>query len=249
MARDRIYFVSDVHLGLDVKDPEERESRFVSWLDSIPRESAKALYLLGDIWDFWYEYRDVVPRTGARVVARLTALVDSGIEVYFFEGNHDIWTFSFFEELGMKKRTQPYYMEEGGKIFCIGHGDGLGKVKRSYRLMLDVFRSKVAQTLFSTLHPWLAYRFAMKWSGSNRRSHSPYTFKGPGEPLYEFVTASEENRHADFYIFGHYHDRVDMTLPSGSRLLLLKDWMDGGCPCAVYDSSTCELRFSDGLLK
>ena len=98
--RNNTYFVADVHLGLRTADPKEREERFIDFLKSIEQD-AKALYLLGDIWDFWYEYRDVVPKTGARVIAQLIRLMDLGVEVFFFEGNHDIWTFSYFESLGM----------------------------------------------------------------------------------------------------------------------------------------------------
>mgnify|MGYP003316811943 FL=1 len=238
MERNLVYFVSDVHLGLATKDPRERENRFVSWLKSIPREKTSALYLLGDIWDFWYEYRDVVPREGARVVAQLVDLMDKGVEVFFFEGNHDIWTFSFFEELGMKKCFQPCFTEIGGKSFCIGHGDGLGDTKLSYRLMLKVFHNKVAQSLFNALHPWLAYRFGLSWSNSNRRTHEPYTFKGESEPLYKYAVGLEDRRHSDFYIFGHYHDSASLTMASGSRFFLVKDWMDGGCPHLVFDKTS-----------
>lgn len=141
--RNLTYFVSDVHLGLTVKDPAERESRFIAFLKSIPRDSAKSLFLLGDIWDFWYEYRDVVPREGSRVVAQLIDLMDAGVEVYFCEGNHDIWTYSFFEELGIKKFSQPFVCEIGGKTFCLGHGDALGGSKKGYGLMLKLFHCRL----------------------------------------------------------------------------------------------------------
>ena len=235
MERSLVYFVSDVHLGLDMKDPAAREARFISFLESIPVERTRALYLLGDIWDFWYEYRDVVPREGIRVVSHLIRLMDAGVEIYFFEGNHDIWTFSFFESLGMKKVRQPYHTTIGGKDFCMGHGDGVGGAKFGYRLMLKVFHARWAQKLFSLLHPGMAFRLATKWSNSNRRTHAPYHFRGADEPLYRFAAEDSASRHMDFYVFGHFHDRVDMELPSGARLVVLKDWMDGGAPHAVFD--------------
>ena len=247
MGRDRIYFVSDVHIGLGVKDSAEREGRFIDWLRNIPRESTKAVYLMGDIWDFWYEYKDVVPRVGARVIAQFIDLIDSGVELYFFEGNHDMWSFSYFESLGIKKLAQPFYVELGGKTFCLGHGDGLGKVKKSYNFMLKVFRSKVTRVLFSSMHPWLGYRLGLGWSNSSRRTHTPYTFKAEKEPLYQFAVEAEKSRHADYYVFGHYHDKVDLTMPTGSRFFVLKDWMDGGYPCLVYNTATSELRCSDDL--
>ena len=120
----KAYFVSDVHLGLQVDDPAARESRFVSFLRSLPQDTT-ALYLLGDVWDFWYEYRDVVPKGYVRVLGALVDLMDRGVEVYFFQGNHDVWTYSYFEELGMKRLEQPALVEMGGHTFCLGHGDGL----------------------------------------------------------------------------------------------------------------------------
>lgn len=234
--RNKTYFVADVHLGLRTACPEEREERFINFLKSIEQD-AKALYLLGDIWDFWYEYRDVVPKTGARVIAQLIRLMDTGVEVFFFEGNHDIWTFSYFESLGMKKLHQPYFLEIEGRQFCIGHGDGIGGAKPGYRIMLKVFHNKVAQALFSTLHPWIAYRFGLGWSHSNRRKHTPYHFAGPGEPLHEFAVSTLKERKVDCFVFGHFHDHVDLPLEGGSRLVVLKDWMEGGHPHAVLDES------------
>ena len=240
--RGDIYFVSDVHLGLRTADPVERETRFLAFLKGIPAERTRALYLLGDIWDFWYEYRDVVPREGARVVAALVGLMDAGVEVWFCPGNHDIWTYSFFEQLGMHRFEQPFYVTLDGRDFCLGHGDLLGGAKRGYRWMLKLFRNRVAQRLFSTLHPWLAYRFGLGWSHSNRRKHTPYHFRGADEPLYKFCEEAARGRHVDYFVFGHFHDAVDLTLPSGARLIVLKDWMDGGMPCGVFSGSSFELR-------
>ena len=145
MDRTKTYFVSDVHLGLKANDPAGREERFVQWLRSIRNPETKAVWLLGDIWDFWYEYRDVVPREGARVLSELIQMVSEGIEVYFVPGNHDIWCYSFFESLGIKKVIQPQAVSIGGKKFLLGHGDGLGGAKFGYRLMLRIFHSRVCQ--------------------------------------------------------------------------------------------------------
>ena len=112
----KTFFVSDVHLGLQVADPADRERRFAGFLRSLP-EDTEAVYLLGDIWDFWYEYRDVVPKGYVRVFSALTDLMDRGVKVFFFQGNHDVWTYSYFEELGMKKLQQPALVEIAGKRF------------------------------------------------------------------------------------------------------------------------------------
>lgn len=240
--RKDIYFVSDVHLGLKTKDPVERENRFVEFLKGLPRETTKAVYLLGDIWDFWYEYKYVIPREGSRVLAQLICLMEDGVDLYFCAGNHDIWTYSYFESIGMKKFTQPEFVEIGGKTFCLGHGDLLGGAKWSYKFMLGVFRCRPIQKIFSTIHPTLAFDFGLGWSDSNRRSHKPYHFRNEDEPLYKFALAQSQTRHVDYFVFGHFHDRVDLTLPTGSRLIILKDWMDGGWPCAVFNGSSVELR-------
>lgn len=238
MVTDRklTYFVSDVHLGLQVADPAGREARFVSFLNSLPQET-EALYMLGDIWDFWYEYRDVVPKGYVRVFAALQALMDRGVKVYFFPGNHDIWTYSYFEELGMIKLTQPCMVEIDGKTFCLGHGDGLGPTPFGYRFIKYIFNNRLIQRLFSMLHPWIAYRIGNVWSKHSRLSHNEqYMFKGSDEPLYQFVEEHSMNNKADFYIFGHYHTTADITLPGGPRLLLLKDWISSS-PYISFDGA------------
>lgn len=234
MTGKKAYFVADVHLGLQVADPDGRERRFADFLRSLP-EDAGALYLLGDIWDFWYEYRDVVPKGYVRVLAALQGLMDRGVEVYFFQGNHDVWTYSYFEELGMKRLVQPAVVEIGGKTFCLGHGDGLGPVPFGYRFLCGMFHNRVLQFLFSLLHPWLAFRLGNGWSKGNRLArHEEYEFRGADEPLYEFADRFSRDRKVDYFIFGHYHTAVDMTLPSGARLLVLKDWIDGS-PYIYFD--------------
>ncbi|MBR0299570.1 MAG: UDP-2,3-diacylglucosamine diphosphatase [Bacteroidales bacterium] len=234
MTRTKTYFVADVHLGLKAGNPSEREDRFVQWLRSIRTAETKSLWLLGDIWDFWYEYRDVVPREGARVVSELIQMVAEGIEVNFIPGNHDIWCYSFFESLGIRKLQQPQVADIDGKSFLLGHGDALGGAKLGYRLMLRIFHSRVCQVLFNQLHPWIAFRFGTDWSNSNRRKHGGYKFKGESEPLYQFC-AGYSRQAPDFCIFGHFHDQYDAVLPTGSRLIVLKDWIAGGVHYACWD--------------
>ena len=232
-----VWFVSDVHLGLSTADPAEREARFVAFLKGIPRDSL-AVYLLGDIWDFWYEYRDVVPREGARVVAELVSLMDAGVQVYFFPGNHDQWCKSFFEDLGMKRCVQPQLVEIGGKSFCLGHGDGLGGGTLGYRILNFLFTSRFFRGCLSLLHPWITYRLGIGWSGGKREKHDRYRFRGESEPLYRFAVEQASQVHVDYFVFGHFHDAVDMTLPDGARLIVLEDWIGGGTPHAVYDAAS-----------
>ena len=236
MMRKMTYFVSDVHLGLQVNDPAGRERRFVDFLQSLPDETA-AVYLLGDIWDFWYEYRDVVPKGYVRVLAALQALMDRGVDIYFFQGNHDIWTYSYFEDLGMKKLVQPCIVEIEGRRFCLGHGDGLGPTPFGYRLIKYIFNNKAIQTLFSMLHPWIAYRIGNVWSKHSRLSHKEqYVFRGQEEPLYQFSEKYSQENKVDCFIFGHYHAAAEETLPGGARLLILKDWMSSS-PYICFDGT------------
>ena len=227
MDKKRTYFVSDVHLGLQVADPAAREARFVDFLRSLP-EDTEALYLLGDIWDFWYEYRDVVPKGYVRVFAAIQDLIGRGVRVYFFQGNHDVWTYSYFEELGMKKLVQPAVVDVGGRKVCIGHGDGLGPVPMGYRFLRGVFHNRFLQCLFSMLHPRMAFALGNGWSRRNRLArHHEYVFKGEEEPLYKFASEFEKGNKVDCFIFGHYHCDVTMKTPGGADFIILKDWMSG----------------------
>lgn len=221
----KTYFVSDVHLGLQVGDPADRERRFADFLNGLPSDT-ESVYLLGDIWDFWYEYRDVVPKGYIRVFAALTSLMDRGVNVYFFPGNHDVWTYSYFEELGMKRLEQPHVAEISGKIFCLGHGDGLGPIPSGYRFLRGIFHNRVLQFFFSMLHPWIAFGLGNGWSKHNRLTHDiSYEFKGADEPLYKFAEKFAAENKVDHFVFGHYHDDVRMNLTSGAELHVMKDWI------------------------
>ena len=225
MSRTLTYFVSDVHLGLQVADPAAREARFVDFLRGIDPAATEALYLMGDIWDFWYEYRDVVPKGYVRVLGALTDLMDAGVKVYFFQGNHDIWTYSYFQEQGMIPLTQPYVTTIGGKRFCLGHGDGLGPGDYGYKFIRWMFHNRFLQGAFSCLHPWMAYRLGEGWSRRSRLSKNvAYVFKGADEPLYKFCQDYQSHYPVNYFIFGHYHCCVDMPVGT-ARLLMLGDWI------------------------
>lgn len=226
----KAFFVADVHLGLNVADPKRRERDFTAFVESLPADT-HSLYLLGDIWDFWYEYRDVVPRGYVRLLGALAHAVDRGVKVYFFQGNHDVWTFSYFrDEIGMVPLQQPYLTEIAGKKFCLGHGDALGPGDRGYKVLRSLFHSEVAQMCFSALHPWIAYRFGSSWSKHNRlsRGGNPPVFRGKDEPLYAFASAfGPENGGVDYYVFGHYHTSGSVPVDTGGELFILGDWIHG----------------------
>lgn len=226
------FFVSDIHLGLNYKDPKARERKFAKFIYSLP-DNTKAVYLLGDIFDFWYEYKDVIPRGYTRVLGALANAVDKGIKIYFFNGNHDIWTYHYFQnEVGLEVLQQPYVMEINGKWFCIGHGDGLGEGDRGYKLMNSIFKCKFLQFLFSCIHPRWAFLCAHKWSKHNRLvKNLPYTFKGDGESIVKFSESFQKQRKEsekiDYFIFGHYHFKTRYELKSSGTLFMLGEWING----------------------
>lgn len=243
MPRRYTYFVSDVHLGLDVAGPQAREAAFVKFLKEIPRYETDAVYLLGDIWDFWYEYKDVVPRGYVRVFAAILDLMDTGVKVYFFRGNHDIWAYSYFGELGMTVLKQPYFVTIGGRKFCLGHGDGLGPGDYGYKLMRWAFHNRFLQKCFSTLHPRIAFKLGNGWSKKSRLAKNiSYIFRGEDEPLYKWCARNAKK--AEFFIFGHYHSRVDVPVKK-SRLLILGDWITSP-NWIVYDAEENYLKYLSG---
>lgn len=243
MPRRYTYFVSDVHLGLDVAGPQAREAAFVKFLKEIPRYETDAVYLLGDIWDFWYEYKDVVPKGYVRVFAALLDLMDAGVKVYFFRGNHDIWAYSYFGELGMTVLKQPYFVTIGGRKFCLGHGDGLGPGDHGYKLMRWAFHNSFLQKCFSTLHPRIAFKLGNGWSKKSRLAKNiSYIFRGEDEPLYKWCARNAKK--AEFFIFGHYHSRVDVPVKK-SRLLILGDWITSP-NWIVYDAEENYLKYLSG---
>lgn len=242
MERNLYYFVSDVHLGLDYKDPRQRERKFASFLDSLP-QNTKALYLLGDIFDFWYEYKNVIPRNYTRTLGAMARLVDRGVEVYFFNGNHDIWTYGYFErELGLKILHQPHFVEIEGKRFCLGHGDGLGKGDWGYKLLNGVFKNRFLQWLFSGVHPRWAFGLAHLWSKHNRLMHedNPWEWRGEDERIVRYANELQQQSGGsiDYFIFGHFHYRTNFKLSQGGEMFLLGEWIHN-CDYILYDGLAC----------
>ena len=225
MPQTLTYFVSDIHLGLQVGDPAAREKAFLKFLKGIDPAQTQSLYLLGDIFDFWYEYRYVIPRGYSRVLGALADLADEGVKLYFFRGNHDLWAKTYFGELGIRILEQPYTVKIGTQTFCLGHGDALGPGDLVYKFNKWLFTRKWTQTLFSGLHPWIAFRWATGWSHRSR-SEKPiaYHFKGEDERLYKYCKEFQAHSPVNHFIFGHYHCRVDLPV-DGATLHVLGDWM------------------------
>lgn len=232
--RKGIYFVSDVHIGADDGNPQEREDRFVDFLRSIPKDSAKAVYMLGDIWDLWYEYRDLIPKDGARVVALMSELVSSGVEVHFFPGNHDMWVSDFFGRIGVQMHSQPEFLTLDGKVFCLGHGDIVGGVDAGYRFLHWVYTSKVVQFIFSLLHPRILFAMSRKWFRISRNSHKPFDFIPEKQRIVRWAENVSAERKVDYFVFGHFHRKVQITLPGGSEFFIMGDWVNSS-PFLFFD--------------
>lgn len=225
------YFLSDLHLGARyIPDRHEHEMRIVNWLDSI-KDSAESIYLLGDILDYWFEYRCVVPRGFVRFLGKLAELSDMGIHIFWMTGNHDIWIFDYLpQELGIKVIDGPIVTTIHGKKFLLDHGDNVGKKKPAYAIMRSIFHNKLCQWLYASIHPRWTIPFATGWSKSNRvnRKESDITkkIKYGMKSLTEFSESySLQHPDVDYFIYGHLHTLSDTTLHTGSRMIVLGEWI------------------------
>jgi len=247
MPNKKVYFASDFHLGADAKfTSREREQQIVRWLDQIKTDAAE-VYLVGDVFEFWFEYKTVVPKGYVRILGKLAELRDSGILIYFFIGNHDMWMFKYFEEeLNIPIYREPIVREIMGRTFFIGHGDGLGPGDHGYKFLKKVFSNKICQWLFARLHPNFAIGLANFWSGKSRDSNleeQGYWLGDENEWLLTFANEQLDKVAADFFIFGHRHLPIDHTLKNGkSRYINLGEWMNYNS-YAVFDGSNLKLKF------
>ena len=239
-SNQKLYFASDFHLGAQ-NTSRKREAKVVRWLETI-RKDAAAIFLLGDVFDFWYEYKKVIPKGFARFQGKVAEITDSGIPVIIFSGNHDMWMKDYLsEEIGVSIYHEPAKLYAGNTKLLIGHGDGLGPGDLKYKMLKKLFKNKVARWCFSRVHPNLAFQLAHSWSRSSRVSSSAYEEQSfeEKEYLYQYCLQVEENEHFDYYIFGHRHIHLDMKVGANSRYLNLGEW--------VHNSRYAE--FSNGHLE
>ena len=243
----KTYFVSDFHLGVDAKlTSREREKLIVRWFDTI-KEDAAEIYLVGDVFDYWFEYGKVIPKGYARLFGKLAELRDSGIPIYFFTGNHDMWMFRYFEdEFDIPIYRKPVIRKIHGKQFFIGHGDGLGPGDYGYKFIKKVFSNRVCQWLFERLHPNFGIWLMQFWSGKSREATAPEEEGFLGEEkewLISYCHRKLETLDIDYFIFGHRHLPIDYTLKNAhSRYINLGDWLYHNS-YAVFDGTSLELRF------
>ena len=225
----KIYFASDFHLGVpDHAVSLAREKRVVQWLDTI-RHDAQAIFLLGDIFDFWFEYKRAIPRGFIRLQGKLAELRDRGMPIYFFTGNHDMWMFDYFPtELGIPVFRDLVLLRTGDQKILIGHGDGLGPGDATYKILKRVFNSKVCQWLFARLHPNFGMAIANYWSKSSRIANMKReeNFKSEEtEFLLTWCRETEAKQHHDYYIFGHRHLPLDLPVGTASRYINTGEWV------------------------
>lgn len=239
----KIYFASDFHLGVpDAASSREREKRIVRWLDEV-KHDAHTIFLVGDLFDFWFEHKYTIPKGFIRFQGKLAEIVDSGIELIFFTGNHDMWMFNYFkEELDIDIYKKPQYFSINNKKFFIHHGDGLGSPEVMYRFLKFFFSGKVSQWMFSRLHPNLGFWIANKWSKKSRASNVTVddTFLGENEWLLQFCKENEKKEHFDYYIFGHRHMPIDEKAGENSRYVNLGEWIKYNT-YAVFDGLELKL--------
>lgn len=224
----KIYFASDLHLGARaLRSNAENEARFVRWLEEVSKD-ATAIYLLGDIFDFWFEYKRAVPKGGVRLLGKIAEIADRGIPVHYFAGNHDAWLFGYFEkELGVKVHHEAIDVVWNGKKLQIGHGDGLGPGDGFYKFMKVLMDNKMCRFLFRWLHPDVGLWIAHQWSKKSReKSGSVETYLGNDkEWLFQYCQEELKRAHYDYFIFGHRHLDIDAQLnEAGSRYINIGEW-------------------------
>jgi UDP-2,3-diacylglucosamine hydrolase len=241
----KIYFASDFHLGVpNYEKSLEREKFIVKWLDEV-RLDAQEIYLMGDVFDFWFEYKHAVPKGFIRLLGKIAEIVDSGIPITLFTGNHDVWMFDYLEkELGVTIHRNPITKEYNGKKFYLGHGDGLGPGDYGYKFIKKIFTSPINQWLFARIHPNFGIGMAHFLSRKSRASNAPKDeqFKGEeNEWLAVYCKEFLQKEYFDYFIFGHRHLPLDIQLDEKSRYINLGEWINHNT-YAVFDGDKLELK-------
>ena len=206
----------------------------ISWLSSIEKD-AQAIYLLGDIFDFWFEYKKVVPKGFVRLLGKLADLIDKGIDIHYVVGNHDMWMNDYLEqEIGLKLHFQEFIIKEDKKLIFLGHGDGLGKGDYTYKLLKVIFSSNICKWLFSRLHPNFGISLGQAWSNKNKKRQEKL-FNEDKEILAGYCKEQQKNNPVDYYVFGHRHIPIDVKIDERCRYINLGDWIHHNTYAVYYD--------------
>jgi len=246
----KIYFSSDFHLGVpDQASSLEREKSICLWLEMAAKDATE-IYLMGDIFDFWFEYKKAVPKGFVRLLGTIAYITDKGIPVTVFKGNHDMWMFGYLEkECGVKTVSDEIIIERNQKTFYLHHGDGLGPGEHGYKILRKIFRSRVCQALFGFLHPNIGISLANFLSRKSRIQQKGRfeTYLGDDkEFLTGFAKEHLKKQHIDFFVFGHRHLALDINLGENSRYINLGEWMHEK-RYAVFDGENMQLKGWENL--
>ena len=245
----KVYFISDFHLGIpDKENSLKREKLLINWLDEI-KNDASEIYLMGDVFDFWFEYKTVVPKAYLRFFGKIAEICDSGIPIHLFRGNHDIWAFNYFqEELNIQLHRKPEIKIINSKKFYLAHGDGLGPGDKGYKFLRKIFEFKFNQWLFKWLHPDIGARMGLYFSRRSRIANlikegkKENNIKDKDEMLYKYSKrVLKDDPSIDFFVFGHKHVPRNVQLSKSSRLIILGDWLTN-FTYAVFDGEEIKLK-------
>jgi UDP-2,3-diacylglucosamine hydrolase len=244
----KIYFASDFHFGIPDRDSSVvREKLFVKWLDEV-KQDASEIYLMGDLFDFWFEYKTVVPKGYVRLLGKLTELIESGIRIHLFKGNHDMWAFDYLpKEVGIQIHRDPEVVKFGDKVFYLAHGDGLGPGDHGYKFIKKVFQCRFNQWLFRIFHPDFGIRLGLFWSRKSRKATMSRENRDEHEKrmITERLTVHSSvelflHPEIDFFVYGHLHYPWDQVITGHSRQISLGDWITN-FTYAVFDGEELKL--------
>jgi len=227
LTKDKIYFASDFHLGSpNLEESHKREKKIVQWLTEIEKD-AKAIYLVGDIFDFWFEYNKVVPKGFVRLLGKIASITDNGTPVHIFVGNHDLWMKDYLEtEIGVSIHHENIIIQDGNKKILIGHGDGLGDGDYFYKILKKIFISKICQWIFARFHPNFSFALAHTWSKSSRKSGEEAKFSNKEkEILFGYCQEQQKVNPVDYYIFGHRHLPIELKMDKKATYINLGEWI------------------------
>lgn len=238
---NKLYFITDAHLGIG-RDSLQRERELCILLDHIKKD-AQAIFFLGDMFDFWFSYKYVVPRGFIRLLGKMAELADDGIELHYFTGNHDMWLFDYLpQQMRIQMHNEPAIMQLDNKTFLIGHGDGVGKTDKKFNILKSIFRNRVNQFLFSMLPSRMTFKFAHSWSDHNKTKHNYPQYLGDDkEDIVIYCNQQIEHNHIDYCVFGHRHNAIIKPLSDTTTYINAGDWLHNR-DYAVYSNGEFHLE-------
>lgn len=244
----KLYFASDFHLGApDKESSSKREKKIIEWLQHVSQDAA-AIFLVGDLFDFWFEYQTTIPKGFVRFQGKIAELTDRRIPIHIFTGNHDLWMSDYLpKELGVEVHKNSIIVESNKKSLFVGHGDGLGPGDHTYKLIKRIFTFGLSKWSFQWLHPNLGVRLAQYWSNRSRSADEKgdHSFKNEKEMLFQFCQEMESKEHHDYYVFGHRHLPLEMKVSENSTYLNLGEWINH-CTYVEFDGKNASIKsFND----